>query len=205
VVALAPREGVVFSASLLEQAAATLLSGLLPAYGAAVADQLGWSAAPPPPRSYTCSAQLDRFAEDQLPAVVIVSPGTIGPPELHSGTYDAVYGLVVGVYCSGSTDRATHDLVRLWCAAIRACLVQSPSIGGVASDLRFVDESYDQVDIEARRSLGAGVCGFEARVNSVVDANAGPLVGTDPPDDQAWPTVETTEIEIDRLPEEPAA
>ena len=96
-------------------------------------DQLGWSAAPAPPRSYTCSVQLDRFAEDQLPAVVIVSPGTIGVPELHSGTYDAVYGLVVGVYCSASTDRATHDLVRLWCAALLALPVQSPSLGGVAS------------------------------------------------------------------------
>ena len=188
-IAAQPREGVVFSAELLEQSCASLLAALLPAYGVAVADQLGWSAAPAPPRSYTCSAQLDRFAEDQLPAVVIVSPGTIGVPELHSGTYDAVYGLVVGVYCSASTDRATHDLVRLWCAALRACLLQSPSLGGVASGLRFVDESYDQVDIEARRSLGAGICGFEARVNAIVDATAGPLTGLDPPDGGPWPTV----------------
>ena len=202
-IAAQPREGVVFSAELLEQSCASLLAALLPAYGVAVADQLGWSAAPAPPRSYTCSAQLDRFAEDQLPrrrdrqsrarsAYPSCTPARTTPSTGWS---------------SASTARPPPTAPRTtWCGSgapryAPAC-VQSPSLGGVASGLRFVDESYDQVDIEARRSLGAGICGFEVRVNAIVDATAGPLTGLDPPDGGPWPTVTTTDVEIDRLPEE---
>jgi hypothetical protein len=198
-----PREGAIFSASQLEQACLAQLQRLLPAYGNAVAAQLG-ATAPAPPRSYTCAARFDRWAEDQLPAVVVVSPGTLRQPELHGGAYDAVFGLVVGIYCSAATERATHDLVRLWCAALRACLLQTASLGGVVADLMLLDESYDEIDVESRRSIAAGVCGFEAHVNAITDRRAGPLVAASPPDDQAWPLVQTADVEIDRLPEEAA-
>ena len=39
-------------------------------------------------------------------------------------------------------------------------------------------------------------------MNAIVDATAGPLTGLDPPDGGPWPTVTTTDVEIDRLPEE---
>lgn len=199
-VAASPREGLIVTASALEQATLALLQARLVAYGQAVAAQAGVPA-PAPPRSYTAAAGLDRWAEDQLPAVVVVCPGTVGRPELREGTYSAAFGLVLGLYCSAATEGSTHELVRLWCAAARTCLAQAPSLGGLCSDLVLLDESYAELPVDGRRSVAAGTVAWEARVDAISDAYAGPLLGTAPPDNQPWPGVQSTSVAVERLPE----
>jgi len=187
----------------VEAGALGLLVRLLPAYGQALARQLD-VAPPEPPHSYTCAAALDRWAEDQLPAVAVASPGIVGGSvEARGGLYSVVFGLVVGVYCSAATERDTHDLARLWAAAVRACMLQSPSLGGTVSDLVWLAESYDELAVEGRRSIAVCSVAFEARSDDVVDAYAGPLVAADPPDTDAWPTVQTTDVQIDATEEAP--
>jgi hypothetical protein len=200
-----PRENPIITASQLEGGALDLLQRLLPAYAQGIAKQQGGDT-PAFPRSYTCAAALDKFVEDQLPAVVLHSPGTVGKMEQRDGLYSVVWALVVGVYVSASTDRATHDLARLYAAAVRGCLAQTPSLGGLCSDLVWVDERYDRgLAFEAQRTFVVGTTAWEARVNSVVDAFAGPLTALPVVDAGDWPQVETTSVEIDRLPEDAAA
>lgn len=193
-----PRAGRIFTAATLEEAALDQLRRLLSAYGDEVAGQHGMEF-PTAPRSYTAAAQLDKWVEDQLPAVVVVSPGTSGRWEMRDGCYSAVFGLVVGVYVSASTQKATHDLVRLWPAAVRACLAQTPSLGGLVTRLEPLAERYDERPAQDRRTLGMGSVAFEARVNEIVNANAGALQAKTPPDDTPWPLVQTTDVQVDRL------
>lgn len=200
-----PREGRIFTANDLERAALAVLEERLVAYGNAVARQAGDATPPEPPRSYTCSATFDRWAEDQVPAIVVASPGTVEAPELRGDSYSGLFDLLVGVYVSAATELATHEIVRLWTAAIRACIVQTPSLRGVTSSATFLGESYDVVDIRDRRTYIAGTCAFAVRVDEIVSVTAGPLLATDPPDLEPWTTVETHEETIERLPEESVA
>jgi hypothetical protein len=198
----APREGLIISASQVEQATLATLLGRLEAYGAALAAQEALDAPPTPPRSYTCASGFDHWVEDQLPAVVVASPGLVpGSLEPRGGFYSVVFGLVVGVYVSAATEAATHRLVRLWAAAVRACLLQSPALGGLCSELVWLAESYDDRPVDERRSWGVGTCAFEVRVDDVLDTNAGPLVNDDPTNTDPWTTVQTTSVEVDRLDE----
>jgi hypothetical protein len=199
--AASPREGLIRSARQLEQSALALLGQRLLAYGQAVARQEGMPE-PAPPRSFTAAGGIDRWAEDQLPAVVVACPGTIGRPEQRGGVYTAVYGLVVGIYVSAATESATHDLVRLWCAAARTCLAQAPSLGGLCSDLVLVDEAFTEMPLDDRRTIACGSVAWEARIDAITDANAGPLLGVDPPDSLPWAEVESVEVEVQRLPDD---
>lgn len=202
--ATTPREGRVTSAVKLERAALAKLRALLDTYAAAVAAQL-LTDAPAPVRSYTAAATFDRWAEDQLPACVVVSPGVIGGSiEQRGGFYSASFGLVVGVAAAVASQSATHDAVRLYAAAVRACLLQGPSLDGLVSELTWIGESYDERPEDDRRSLAAGLVSFEARIDDVIDAYAGPLVGADPPDGDDWPRVQTTDVRLDNLNEEVA-
>lgn len=200
-VPITPREGRIRTANDLERGCLALLEERLTAYGDAVARQGAEETPLVAPRSYSCSSAFDRWAEDQLPAIVVVSPGTLEPPELRGGIYGAAFGLVVGVYCSAATEIATHELVRIWTAAIRSCLVQTPSLGGLVSELVLLEESYDDVDVSDRRTYAAGTVAFLARVSEIVSVDAGPLLGADPPDLGPWPEVLSHDVEIARLPE----
>lgn len=184
----------------LERACLATLEELLLAYGEAVARQAGDDEPPIAPRSFTCVSAFDRWAEDQLPAIVVESPG-MRAVELHGGTYDGTFTLRVGAYCSASTELATHELVRLWTAAIRTCLLQTPSLGGLVSSMRLLTESYAEMTVPDRRTIVAGTVELEAVVSEIVSVDAGPLAGVDPPDLAPWPSVLTHEETIERLPD----
>src|SRR5262245_7939817 len=58
----------------------------------------------PVPRAWTTATSFDKWPEDQLPAVLVISPGLLEPPNGEGdGSYRAKYSLGIGVITSART------------------------------------------------------------------------------------------------------
>lgn len=134
------------------------------------------------PRGYSTTNDFDRWEEDQLPCIIIVSPGMSSTPvKRGDGNYNTWWALGVGVVCSGDTEHDTRAMVDIYTAAIRALLIQRPSLNQFAQGLNYEDERYDEAATENRRSLQAGYVVCTVEVDNVVMSNAGPMTPSDPP------------------------
>lgn len=154
--------------------------------------QIGWEgSAIPAPRSYTTRTRVRHFEEDQLPQVIVVSPGLAGPPKKDgSGAYRAAFSLGVSVIASAKDEPSTKALARFYAAVTRAILIQHASLGGHAEDLEWRDESYDDIedDADISRVLAAGSNYFRIEIPQVVTWGAGPKFPSPPyPDTSPWP------------------
>jgi len=154
----------------------------------------------PPPRSYTTQASLETLGDDQLPCCVIVSPGLVEAPwHDGEGSYTALWQLGVGVIVSAKTEVNTKALSKLYGAAVRGCLLQKGA-GGYLSGVQWMDESYDDLDIDDERTLGVAIVEFSVQVESVVNRYGGPADPT-PPDPETqpgseWPIFESAHVEV---------
>jgi hypothetical protein len=128
----------------------------------------GFSVPAPVPKSITRAATFDRFVENQLPALVIVSPGiTEVPLKKGGGTskrWNISWDILVGVAVTAKTKEAVHDLCRLWCYAIRACIVDFPGCDGACTQTEWVGEQYQYLTSDSRRSLAMGAVGFVSSI-----------------------------------------
>lgn len=158
-------------------------------------------------RTWTTAPEFEKWPEDQLPCVLLISPGLAEPPKPDGGgTYRAQFSL--GLACVVSTAHMddTADLAKLYCAVLRACLLQHQSLEGFAAGVTWLDENYDDLPSIDTRSLGAGqaifaveVDGISTRWNGPVSPDSDPPAnGTDPiPDD---PTVQDVAVDIQPVP-----
>jgi len=154
----------------------------------------------PLPRSITVVEELNRENADQLPAIVIVSPGLNGQPPKKDGRgqYRATWMLGVGLFVSASTREATKDLVRFYAAVCRGILVQKPSLGGHAFRTTWLDESYDDdFEFTDTQTISAGQVIFETEVDGVVTHGAGPVTPPDPPTQPGSQNHRANEVIID--------
>jgi hypothetical protein len=134
-------------------------------------------------RSFRFSTEdVDKWAEDQLPACVIVCPGLADAPDRQGdGIHDGEWSVGVGVIVSGRDQDSTDELVGIYTAAVRAALVQHPSLGGFASGVEWIDEdTIANLGFDDSRTIAGGRVVLKVKVDSVVDSFAGPKA---PPDD----------------------
>jgi hypothetical protein len=114
--------------------------------------------------------------EEQLPLCVVVSPGLVDEPTKDgAGAYRTKWGLAVAVVVSANTPEASRTLVGLYAAAARGSLLQRRSLGGVARGVEWLDERYDDLDINDERSLAAARLVFAVDVGDVVSVKEGPV------------------------------
>jgi hypothetical protein len=126
-------------------------------------------------RSYLPALDLDKFTEDQVPACVIASPGTLVQPVKRRGTYYTTWQVGVGCVVSGQDRDNTFALLPLYAAAVRACMVQHPALGVDFIDgVTWLGERYDELDTNDLRTLAAGSVTFGIDVPSAVDSRGGP-------------------------------
>lgn len=146
-----------------------------PDYLAEVGDQNGRGRiALPGFRSYVPAVDLDRFAEDQVPACVIVAPGTLREPEKRRGAWYMTWTLSVGCVVSGRDRDSTFALLPLYAAAVRALMVQRPAMGvDFVDGVSLLGERYDELDTDDARTLAAGSVTFGIDVPSAVDSRGG--------------------------------
>jgi len=158
------------------------------------------------PRALLRAPTVDKWPEDQLPAVLLVSVGTLELPQrdgrkLHRARWQ------IGAACitSARTEAESRALAMLYIAALRALLIQRPSLDGKAQGTVWLAESYDEIDYDDGRSLCAGEAAFTVEVDDVVSGDAGPLTPDAPlaPDTEPWPpwaTTDLVEVEVDAVP-----
>lgn len=160
----------------------------------------------PRPRSYTRRNEFERWPEDQIPAVIVISPGLTAPPVANgSGQFRGYWGVGVAVITEGQDTDNTRDLAGYYTAAIRALILQRPSLGGFAMGVTWEDERYDDIsDVEMGRTLASGQVVFQVEVEDIVSTKAGPVTPDTPPvtppdDSPTWPvaTVVTADVEME--------
>lgn len=169
-----------------------------PDYLAEVAEQNGRARGDLPTfRSFLPALDLDRFSEDQIPSCVIVSPGTFEKPRRRATAWDVRWAVNVGCVVSGQDRDNTFELTQLYAAAVRAALVQHPSLGVDWTDgIEWLGERYDELDSDDVRTLMAGSVSFSVGAASAVDSRGGTTVPSIDPAEPAdeWSTVEHVSV-----------
>ena len=200
----------------VETWAMNLLRKWFSTYLAEVERQHGYSGHDlPRPKGWAIGPTWDKWPEDQLPAVIVSSRGVPVPPAKNGDRgYRARWLLDPGVICSARTQAETHALAMLYGAAVRALVIQRPSLDGHAEAADWIAESYDDLGYDDTRSLYAVRQTFSVEVLDVTFGNAGPTepdVPLEPDDTLPWPPwqeVATVAITVEQntvdnpLPEE---
>lgn len=191
--------GTVFDGGQVERAATTTLKLWMDTYLTEIELQADRDNPLPRPRSWTVVQKVTQFKEDQLPTVMLLSEGLDGTPRREAGgVYRATWKLTVVVVVSARDVEAANRLNKLYGAAVRALLVQKPSLGGVVESTVWVGETYDVIPNEKRRMLAASQNDFLVEVGDVLTADAGPLAPDEPPEHPGeWPTVDEGQATVD--------
>lgn len=172
-------------------------------YLAEVADHSGRARGDLPVfRSYARKIDLSKFEEDQIPACIIVAPGTMQDPTKNSRGIDARWSAGVGAIVSGQNENNTYQLAQLYGAALRTMLLQQSSLLGFAIGTVFVSERYDELPQKAAtRNLAAAVLHFGVDVRRISEPQRGPVAPREDPTQPpaAWPTVSTVETDLTRM------
>lgn len=168
--------GDIFDKTALEAAATSTLQTWLPSYLGEVERKRGltpgWMARP---RTWTTRNDFDKWPEETLPCMLLVSPGLAAEPlKDGNGRYRSVWFLGIAVIVQARNKNDVELMCGLYTAAIRAAVVQHPSLGGVAEGVDWVNERYDDLPSTKGRTLAAGQVIFEVEVADVVSAHDGP-------------------------------
>lgn len=92
------------------------------------------------------------------------------PERKGTGSYDAWFTLNVGLFHQATADMPLLTATGDYAAAIRQCLVQNPTLGGLADTVRWTAESADVVgDGLTPSTLGLAVVEFAVLVRGVLD------------------------------------
>lgn len=148
-------------------------------------------------KHYSFKNELDKFPEERLPAMVIVTPGVAeGSIEREGdGAYSASWDLGIAIVVGSNSEIATSELRDAYAAATRTLFLQHPAIGDIGVVEEWLDENYDDLPVDATRTLAAVQLIFRVRTEVVLEAAEGTAEPLDDPyDEYQHPTVEETEI-----------
>jgi hypothetical protein len=153
-----------------------------------------------PIRTWTSRPRTpDRWAEEQLPAILVVCPGLQGEPyEDGEGRVTADWQISVGAVVAARSEEEATLAAHLYYKHTQLALLQRSDLGGFAEDVEWRGDSYDYLDDEKRRTM-VGVIGlFAVRVSNIVNVLEGPEEPLENPYDDPgdWPQVVDTEILI---------
>ncbi len=157
-------------------------------------------------RGWVLSPTFDKWPEDQVPGVLIVSTGVAATPQRHGeGMYRATWSIELGCIASARTQQLAHEQAMLMLAAHKAILVQRPSLEGFAAGTRWMSERYDPLSYDDTRSLYAATATFAVDVENVLFSLAGPVTPDVPPADATlpfapWPEVDTILVDVESHP-----
>lgn len=160
------------------------------------------------PRSWSVSSEVEKFPEDQLPAVIVASAGITDPPLADGGgRYTARFEVDVAIHLAARGNRLAMTLARHYAAAVRACGVQQQRLPGVAvRRIDWIDERYDRLPSIDERTVCVGRVTFAIEVEDITRRHHGPLEPLLPPDAEpgpdspSWPIAELIDVELDKRP-----
>jgi len=171
----------------------------------------------PLPRALVRSSEIEKFPEDQVPALMLASPGLTDPPVADGGGYYTASWLVnLAVQVVAGPNRRALELARWYTLALRACVIQQQQDPGITTRLRNVrvdwrDERYDTLDSIDDRTVCVGRVEVAVTTGEVLQRGLGPLEPLIPPqpgpdpESPGWPPAQTVIETIEKVPldEEP--
>jgi hypothetical protein len=156
-------------------------------------------------RGWAYGPTFDKWPEDQLPGVLVVTPGITPPPTRDGdGVYRVRFNVDVGCAVSARTQGDAHEIATLFVAAHAAIVAQRPSLEGHAIASTWLDLRLDPLAYDDTRALYAGFATFAIEVDDVLTTLAGPVQPDPEPDEldpyPLWPLVETHDEVVDNYP-----
>jgi hypothetical protein len=156
----------------------------------------------PEPRGYIVASAFDKWPEDQLPVVVVISPGWNGRPRRDGrGAALVPWGLTVAVVASAMSLAKTRENALVYVGALRTLIAQHQSLDGLAAGVDCIDESYRLIPFVRTRSLFAAQAVFTVTVPDAFTYGLGvppwmrPPV-PDPVEPPEWPRAKSVDIEL---------
>jgi len=151
-------------------------------------------------------AILDRWPQEQVPAIYVVSKGIADRPRVKAdGSLTCKWVVGVAPVVESIDQESANALAELYGAAVMGALVQNPALGGPAEGCDFLAMKYDPVPADRSRSMAGADLAFLVTIPNVVNRFEGidePTTGDPPAEPDAWPQAETVEVEIEREPKE---
>lgn len=138
----------------------------------------------------------------QPAACLVTVPATVGVPKrMGTGLVWATWRSQVHVVVYGTDWQEAADLTSWYEKAVRWCILQHRSLGGVANTTTWVGSQYSMVQQTGTRTVDQVVLGFDVVVPDVVDTTRGPIeppkLPTPPTPD---PTVEDVVLDLVKVP-----
>jgi hypothetical protein len=148
----------------------------------------------PAPTSYKQVPEEQYIVSVDGSTIAIMAPGLTGQPvRSGDGSYTATWVLTVAYFHEDRDDMPLLTAAGDALAAIVECLVQHPTLGGVATSCKWTSQVTDLYrDAMSNRLLGYGIAEFEVPVRAVVGTVPPPVDGT--PSD--GPTVVETQSTV---------
>jgi hypothetical protein len=192
--------GDLFGGDQIDAALEDLLATWMPTYLKEVVRQRGGlgGLTLAPPGSIRAVAEFDRWPEQQLPAIVIVNPGTGDPPINRGGAFDAKWPIEICISVSAASETETRRNSQLYIAAARGCIMQRRSLGAGMKGVDWSGESYTLVESDKRRSLAGAKASFVIEREDVLTVGAGPIDPELDPQPEGWPVVTDVEAEVEK-------
>jgi hypothetical protein len=157
----------------------------------------------PRPRGWTVAPDVNKWPEDQLPAIILASTGIPAPPRKSGdGRYRARWEMRITTVVSARSERDSRRIASRYTAALRALFAQRPSLDGKADGIDWIAERYDEIAFDEQRSLGHGTVALLVEVDDVTTTGAGPMTPDEPLDPDIepwpeWPTVQTVDVDVE--------
>jgi hypothetical protein len=189
--------GPLFSSHLIEEGAISTLRQWLPTYMEEARAQYGLEL--PEIKSWGLVAdEYDRFAEQALPALVVVAEGIGkgGEPETYGGGwYRASWALGVIVAIQHPDRNKAREIAQIYGAVTRGALLQRRSLGAGGRVAEWLDEGYP-FKTKGNRTRAVAENVFLVKQDEVVNWQMGPK-GDEPPPVVPADYPEITEVDVD--------
>jgi hypothetical protein len=192
----------------VEDAVIATLRLWLPTYMSEVERQLGLDPAyyqrPPGDASYVVHSDFDKWPEEMLPLVIVVSPGIDDdPPKDGNRRYRASFQIGTICVVSSITQEETRRYAQRMGAALRAALIQKQSLGqafeGRVRGVTWHGSRNNELQSDSERTIWANRQLFTVEVGDILGGAAGP--STPEPDPNTPPPggpvdVDTVDLEF---------
>lgn len=164
-----------------------------------------WAAdAVKPPRSYRVThLATEKWPEDQLPCIIVRSPGMIADPDVNGdGSVDGTFGVTLFAIAAGMDEEDSKALSRLYGRAAAEAIMQHPDLGDFASHVGMGAEENAPLTrgVEAERSLAVVSTRFVVVVQGIMNVWGGPADPLEDPTEEAPdpPVAKTTHVAIEQ-------
>lgn len=152
----------------------------------------------PAPNNYSDRNAFDMEAAEELPKVVVISPGIMGTPQKKGdGTFEAIWRLGIGLAAGARTEEDANRLVKGYGAAVRGIMLQNSELGDIgAIDITWSDEAYDDIPVPNPnvQLVKAASIYFDIIITDVVTRTQGPVTPNDDP--YSYGEVQTVVIDL---------